>query len=262
VEKELTLEKDRKDSDWFVIPKKVSVPPEFYYYAVDQKDVDKADSKAYDGIHKRDNPAREHQAVFQIHRWLEEISRGRGNNDFNPVAEWTVAERVLVARGEYLGRTERVDVPIWRYPEARFELATPTVGSTKRSKETGIDVDFSLPNDDAVLVDFEGGGTQRFERKFQRDERTEFVKVEDRDIQEVLLVSSDGRVTARNTYQDAHNAERTKRLEQWHARIHDVRQGLASNSGAPNAFSPTGGRQGPARPQGGPVGTLKNAGGD
>jgi hypothetical protein len=239
VEPELNPIKDRKDSDWFVVPKKVSVPPEFYYYAVDQSDMDKETGRRYAGIHARDTLYRDgSQTVFQIHRWLEDAAR-EGNNLPVWVGEWTVAERMLVSKGEYIGRTETVNVPVWSSPRGEFVLAVPQAqtGSTRR-REPGIEVDFKLPNDDAILVDFEGGN-QEYRRKTRREDRPETVKVDDKIGTEVLIVSSDGRVTARDSVEDALNTDRVKRLDQWRNRVLEMLYGGKAVPGGPGPFAPT-----------------------
>jgi hypothetical protein len=243
-DKELHAEKDRKDSDWFVVPKKVSVPPEFYYYAVDQKEID---GSSFSGIHARDSVISDHQTVFQIHRWLEDASRSEKDPQW--VGEWTVAERVIVSKGEHIGRTETVHVPIWRSPLEAFVLMVaeqPQGGS--RKKDTGVEVDFSLPNDDAVLVDFEGG-PQHFKRSVRHDDRVDTIKTDERITQEVLLVSSDGRVTARNGANDAFNADRVNRLDNWRRRILEIRySGQGTQPGGPASPFAPGGRPGGGAP--------------
>jgi hypothetical protein len=244
---ELRAEKNRKDSDWFVVPKKVTVPPEFQYYAVDQKEVE----PAYSGIHARDSVHSDQQTAFQIHRWLEDANR-EGKGDW--VGEWTVAERVIVSKGEFIGRTELVQVPIWQRALEAFVLAVPPADTPgMRKRDIGIPVDFRLANDDAVLVDFEGG-PQHFKRTAKHGDRSEALKIDDRITQEVLLVSSEGRVTARNSATDAYNAERVNRLTQWRQRMRDI---LFSGKGAPalttaSPFAPGG--AGGMRPTGAPGG--------
>ncbi len=242
VEKELCPERDRKDSDWFVVPKKVSVPPEFHYYAVDQKDLDKQAGGVYRGIHWRDTPTPGVQAVFQIQRWLENFTREKGNANLVQAGEWVVAERVLVSRGEYVGRTEKVNVPYWDTSRASFLLAMPTAGTKQKLGETGIDVDFSLPNDDAILVDFDPG-THSYERRVTRDDdKVDTVKFEDKTSGEYLLLLSDGRVTAHNNLVDAKNKDRLEHLKQWRERVVTIRQEmLATPSNVPtNPFGPAG----------------------
>jgi hypothetical protein len=252
VEQELVPAKERKDSDWFVVPKKVSVPPEFYYYAVDQSDTDKEAGRRYSGIHARDTVYRDgSQTVFQIHRWLEDAAR-EGNNLPVWVGEWTVAERILVSKGEFIGRTETVNVPVWSSPRNEFVLAVPQAQSgSSRRREPGLEVDFKLPNDEAILVDFEGGN-QEFKRKSRREERPETIKVDDKTGTEVLIVSSDGRVMAKDSIEDALNADRVKRLDQWRNRVQELLFGTKPSPGGPNPFAP-GGPTGPANrtPRGG-----------
>jgi hypothetical protein len=243
VEKELNTEKDRTDSDWFVVPKKVKVPPEFYYYAVDMKELE---GRSYNGIHGRETPARDQQTAFQIQRWLVNAS----TND-NPewVGEWAVAERVLVYRGEYIGRTERVNVPYWHGPSEKFILLQPQQEAT-RQKVPGVPVDFSLPDDDAILVDFDGG-LQHYERKARREDKGETVKTDDRISTETLIVASDGHLTARDSTLDALNKLRNERLSIWRNRILDVIMAnvqISQGAGAQNPFAP-GGAGGVGRPK-------------
>jgi hypothetical protein len=247
VEPELAAGKERKDSDWFVVPTKVSVPPEFRYYAVDQKEIDPKNS--YRGIHAKDPFYRDQQAAFQIQRWLELAEPSDGN--YVPVGEWTVAERVLVNRGEYIGRTEKVEVPVWRTPSSKFVLAVPPGKQSLRV--SGINVPFSVPNEEAVLVDFEGG-PQQFDRKIRKDDRPETVKIRDDNVStEVLVVGSDGRVTARNSAYDADDRERIERLNTWRSRIIELKNpGLVPGNPA-SPFGPVnpGGGGGPKPQPGG-----------
>jgi hypothetical protein len=252
VDKELNAEKERTDADWFVVPKKVSVPPEFRYYSIDMAEADRVlEGVPYRGIHSRDTPSRD-QTVFQIHRWLEDAARPGAPPQF--VGEWTVAERVIVARGEFIGRTEKVNVPLWNAPSEAFVLAAPVQQADRRQTvQPGIEVDFSLPDDDAILVDFQSGN-QHFERKSRREERAEPVKVDEKTSTEVLIVSSDGHVTARDTSADAENLIRKDRLTKWRDRIRDVftsstpspiTGGPANPFAAPGgAGAPRGGRPG------------------
>ena len=101
------------DSDkWFVIPQSVVVPPETLYYAVDQKEVEGA--RRYVGMHANEPVRKDHQVAFQIHRWLENAAPPDKLRSYTPVGEWVVAERIVVNRGDFIGRIVRVEFPIWR----------------------------------------------------------------------------------------------------------------------------------------------------
>ncbi len=100
-------------SDWLVIDDPVVVPPEMYYYAVDQKEVDnKVRPRSYMGLNALQILHKERQVAFQIHRWVENASIIPGQN--LPAGEWAVAERILVNRGEPIGRVARVEIPLWK----------------------------------------------------------------------------------------------------------------------------------------------------
>ena len=85
-------------------------------------------------------------------------------------------------------------------------------------------MDFSSPNEDSVLVDFDGGN-EHFERKVRKDDRVDTFKVDEKVSTEVLLVSNEGRVTARNTLYDALDRERQERQY----RVHRSNASVASH---------------------------------
>ena len=73
-------------SDWLVIDDPVVVPPEMYYYAVDQKEVDnKVRPRSYMGLNALQILHKERQVAFQIHRWVENASIIPGQN-FRPAS--------------------------------------------------------------------------------------------------------------------------------------------------------------------------------
>ena len=60
--------------------------------------------------------------MIQAHKWLEQI-RQNGTRELLWIGDWAIAERFPCYRGEYVGRTERAQVPYWLY--ARTLLARP-----------------------------------------------------------------------------------------------------------------------------------------
>src|SRR5262249_28880065 len=109
-------------------------------------------SGRYRGPYWRDHFSRDKYVFLQAHRWLDKALLRKGRNPLL-VGEWVVAERFPVARGEYVGRAERVEVPVWRFTREEFEVAS---GPDKR--HPGIPVEFrenaegDIP--EAILVDF------------------------------------------------------------------------------------------------------------
>ncbi len=143
-------------------PQIVTVPPEYYLYTVDQQDIDNAEKRGgYTG--QNAGVSKDRQAVFQIHKWLESTDENPTANALT-IGEWSVAERVLAYRGEYIGRKQRVEIPYWRSQKEMFVLAVDTSVSGRR--KNGLEIDFGpripdgVPPDPpyySILVDFEGG---------------------------------------------------------------------------------------------------------
>jgi hypothetical protein len=217
-----------ESKDWFEIPQTVSVPPELAYYVVDEKQL--ASSKEQNEIIKKRISAQARQwaaqgpspdqVVFQFHRWIETTQLSRKESDAVPVGEWAVADRVFVSRGEYVGRKVRVDLPIWKYTQNAYVLpAEEQKGVPLRKQTTGIDVDFGFdgsPKEDTILVDFEGG------RGVQSPSKP---KIKDDCAIEVLMLSPDGKLLARNSVKDTEDKERQERRKEVLERIENIREG-------------------------------------
>jgi hypothetical protein len=199
---------------WYQLPDNVSVPPERLYYAVDQKQLDLKDTnlaKDYRCVGFSTPYDSKHQAVFQIHRWLEDVAPTK--REFTPVGEWGVAERIVVNRGEYIGRPVRIEVPVWMSDLDGFHLAANNLANRRIN---GIEVDFGSPVNEAILVDYEGGKLEH--------QRPGGVKVQEDTTVETLILSSDGRLLAHDSRSDTNNAERKNRVQAWRDRIKDVKE--------------------------------------
>jgi hypothetical protein len=206
-------------SDWYNLPATVVVPRDLVYYAVDQKALEPRRK----GPHYAER-VRPNQAVLQAHRWVDFIPLS-GSKRPLAVGAWAVAERLLVFKGEYVGRKERVELPVWNTTGERFVLATD---STPRRKLPGIAVDFSYGQPDrsppeAIVVDFEGG-PQTYDRAL-RPGAARLRRLTDSSAVEVLLLSPDGKLLARSSDRDTEDPERVQRL-------HEVRKGIEGVKGA------------------------------
>jgi hypothetical protein len=201
------------NNQWYEIPNVLVVPPEMHYYAVDQKEID---GKDYKGINANAKPA-DNQVALQFHRWLEDA--GRSSKQFRPVGEWVVAERVLVGRGEYVGRTQQVDVPIWETTKEAFIIPKKKEGM----KEVyGLPISFSLGQADTTLIDFSGGDL-RYDVTEMKGDKPVKTQIKDHQRTEVLLCSPDGKMLALDSPEDTENAERKKRLDDYRARIKELK---------------------------------------
>ena len=213
----------------------VSVPAEYHLYSLDQQDLE--DNK-YSGQNARVSVAKDRQTVFQIHKWLESTDVPARV----PVGEWSVAERVIAYRGEYIGRKERVEVPYWRSTQESFVLAVETTVGSPRRPPKGILVDFGVPptegrtvTDYPILVDYEGG-PMTFSRVNGKDDKGNDKKVSVNDTAgvETLILSPDGKLLAKNSWSAKADPERNKRLDDWRERIKDVREGKGHGQRRPD----------------------------
>ena len=153
------------------------------------------------------------------------------------VGEWAVADRVFVARGEYIGQTVRVDLPVWKYTQDSFVL--PAEDQKKRGQRkppTGVLVNFGTDSSDreTILVDFEGG-----KRTFELPAPTvegvapKPVRVDDVSSVEVVMLSPEGKLLARNSAADTADEDRQKRRTKYLARIKEIREGKPGGAGRP-----------------------------
>jgi hypothetical protein len=212
-------EEELASDQWFDIKDRdgkrqnVVVPPDLLYYVVDQKELDNMEvPRSYKGINARQDVARDRQVSFQIHRWLENAAEPWMGKVFIPVGEWVVAERVIVGRGEPIGRVLRVDVPIWKDAMERYIIGSYEVTGQKVS---GAEVNFAEELQESLLVDFEGPQlvAQHGPKKI-----TESVSTE------VLILSHDGKLQARNSESDRVDRERSDRLMNWRIRVQEVKE--------------------------------------
>lgn len=201
------------NNQWFELPDVVIVPPEMHYFAVDQKELD---GKDYKGINA-DVRLLPHQVPIQIHRWVDNVATV--SRKFTPVGEWVVAERLIVGRGEYVGRIQTLDVPIWSETREEFIVPKKTVGT---KDIYGLPVSFSAGQVDTILVDFNGGATSFKLTQVVNEKPVETV-VKDTQRTEVLLWSPEGKLLALDAMDDAANEARKNRVTDYRKRIADLK---------------------------------------
>jgi len=186
-------------------PVRVSLASESFYYATDM-DKTLIDRCNRDGKLKGDKDV----TFVHMHRWLEKV---RLNPDESAslygVGDWTVAD-VPVRRGEYIGGTEPVKLPVWFSARACFDFAVPT-GPAKSTAPGRIPVNFaSEPPPGDLLVDWEGGKiAQNFKVAGKTKEVNEDAAVE------LLVMAPDGTLRVRNSRIDVHDPQRKQRYEEW-----------------------------------------------
>jgi hypothetical protein len=208
----------------FTITPAITIGQEFVVYAAEVNPKQLV-SKIIGPTGAEKDPVSSERVALQIHRWVDEERDGPTSN---LVADWAIAERLLIHRGEALGRARvEVELPVWDAfipPHGQFTLAV-TGGNSKgklgRGLKQAAPVDF-LPRDrpPGILVDFEGG---------KRAYATGTGNVYDDGATELLVLDPDGKLVVRTSRDDADpdseaGAERIRRYEAWRTRISDLRQ--------------------------------------
>jgi hypothetical protein len=215
----LAADKELK-SDWVMVDKAVEVPPELYYYAIDLKTQgDKDQQKA---LWNAPNPG-PNQVPVQSHRWVENVypDPARPRDGF-AVGDWCIAERMLVTRGESLGRTDKVEVPIWDVLSERFSLASLTVSGRKTKQK--VPVFFGAEGQpDSVLVDFQGGLLDYNKFAGMDEDKPKYTLVHDRAPVELVVMSADGKLSAHRGDADMSDDDRKARVETWQKRIDEIK---------------------------------------
>jgi hypothetical protein len=220
----------------YVVPTKVSVPPEQFIYAVDQKELDKGANKKYQGLTPYDPPDRDRYGhpvwtMLQVQKWVVDAGQDRF------LGEWCVADRLPGYLGEYVGREEKIEVPVWDLDQDKFVLAADANARGGRRGQTGRKIDFNDPANPTILVDFEGGVVS-VPRPGGSAKR-----LDEKCATEVLLLSDDGKLQCRNSATDSADKGRIDRLKAYQDRIKKVKeedQNLQPQQGMPG--NPFGGK--------------------
>ncbi len=225
------------ESEWSKTTIKVKVDSDLHYFAVDQLEVHRAERKRsdrYKGPGFAINPDR--QVVLQAHRWLESLKVGQNSGQVN-VGEWVVAERFPVYRGEYIGRSERLEVPIWRPARENWVIANDGLVRNKRSTVVSFGYQEEGDQPEALLVDFHTLGTV-YDRVVSRtEEKVDTRKVSDTSAGEVLILNPNGKLILRDVAADVADKGRRDRVEKVHKRVESVKHPGKSSSDPKRPFS-------------------------
>ena len=205
VSKNITLEKEIRGG-WAEMPESVRVPDELVFYAADEK---RSEGHVYNT-----------GAPMQVQRWIEKIRTDPSNPRSEIlVGDWSVLERDIVRRGEYIGAVKETEVPIWWPTLKKYQFALHPEEAKKRGaprssrrQGPGMPVNF---NSEALLVDFEGG-----KHTYQVGAN----KIVDESPIEVLVLTKDGKLVVHDSKTDTENEERAKRVEEWKTTLRNVKE--------------------------------------
>jgi hypothetical protein len=234
-------EKAELKSDWSKNPIIAHVETEVHYYSVDQKDLqagrdDEDEKKLYRGPHATENINKNEKVVLQAHRWFG-VTPSRDGKELR-LGEWAVAERIPVVRGEYVGRFERVEVPIWGPRRQEFAIATD---GSKTKRRPGVDLWFGYESKnknqpEAILIDFEGGRLV-YNRTVRRPEDAPRIKqVLDEYVTQALLLNPEGRLMLLEGGDDTRDERRVRRLHAVRQRLREIRKAEKGDEKGKNPF--------------------------
>ena len=228
-------------NSWYVLPQKLTVPNDLYYYAVDQKELDAKAPKepAEPGKEKEKElklpalPVQPNQTVLQIHRWVDYLHPKSRAADL-AVGDWVIAERAVVTRGEPIG-PQRVEVPYWRTTQDRFTMATdvpPPPAGRAAKLPPSVDVPFVPENEAPVVVDFRGGDVTYKRTHPKTDDPAAATDqppaIQDKAPLEVLLITPDGKLLAHDSANDIPDQQRVERLQKVRDWIKNVKNSKAA----------------------------------
>ncbi len=243
-------DKEILESPFWVINQPIKIPPEAYIYSLDPVEYEKTVKEKFakdNGMLALLKVQDGKQALVQIHRWMPSVPLGSGGKG-EPVGAWVIGE-MQASPGEYIGRKQLVQLPIWSAEKGYYVLKELSEGiklkGTINPKDVprGWLVDLST---DSVLVDFEGG---RFNGQIG-DKR-----VQDESAEELLILGSDGSMYIRNSEweKEAPSNERPRELRAnaWKNWIDDAER--MTTGANPNGFDRgrPGGGDGPGGKGGG-----------
>ncbi len=212
----------------------ITIPPESFFYAVDQQMlVGGLETKPMAKGSDKEKVDHEKTTV-QLHRWVTQTG---DQLQERLIGDWAVAERLVVRRGEPIGRTGvLVELPEWNPKTARFEFGFHVPGKGKAPKPGGpnaIPVDFVLNTPPPLLVDFEGGRHEKY--KFGRSYLKDDAAVE------MLVLNPDGSLGVRSSRVDSdpktdNGRQRVEHYNRWRNRVREVRNQSGGGEGASSAF--------------------------
>jgi len=234
---------------WVIIPQKETIPYESFLYAYDANkylDQSKAISDAAGKDPKiaqlmEDREIREgKRAVVQVQTWMPQLRLDGAGAKTEPIGTWIVSA-MPVAPGEYIGRRQLVELPLWSAGIVNYVLRELSGGvkvanlKDPKNQPKGWPVNFRTLS---VLVDFEGGKSK--------------TRVNDKDVfddaaSELLIIRPDGKMIVRSSADDmleANRAKRNKDWDEWLIRVKarkDIADPNAPPPGTPGGFVRPGG---------------------
>jgi hypothetical protein len=231
----LAKPKELVAKDWWPTtnPLSVTVSTDTQFYVVNEK--------PERGVHLHTTrPADKDHVALQMHRWVGyELSNPENPDSRYGFGEWSILDRDIFTRGEYIRRMVTSEVPLWRPDFDQYVLAT----STRREKK--IPLEFTtqsrFSNTPAILVDFDGGSV-----RYQAGPKI----VQDEVPVQALILTPEGKLVVRSGARDTEDEGRAKRVEDWRKFVKDVKSGkrIDNKGNRDGGLFPGGGNRGSGLP--------------
>jgi len=232
----------------------ISIPTEYFFYAIDQKP---ENPKVPGGSDDKD--LKSDQVAIQIHRWVS-AAGDRESAAENVIGDWAIAERLLLHRGDAVGRMVNIEIPVWDKKRGAYDLGTTVAVAEKVKKaivqppknlirpplrkekdemnveqvSAGIPIDFAETTPPAVLIDFDGG---------KKNISFHGTTVRDDSASNLLILRSDGRLIVRNNRDDSDPfsksyLERQSRVDEWKTKVGAFRSNNPGTGPQPAGVNP------------------------
>jgi hypothetical protein len=240
---EFTKIKEFETPGWAVTDT-IYIPRDYFFYVANYPTI-KYQGKDHPKIYSHaggaggnsreiDGSKAQDKVAFQIHTFVDSFTDDELQK--HQVSDWLVAERILVGRGEPVGRKVEVEVIEWDKYKNMFEIKFNSKTDKKLEKTTGfkkgIGVDFS-PKNQIILLDFAGGHHRKYSFAKGAD-------IYEDSATEVLLLMPDNSLIVRNSRNDmndegwdsklaspnghVYGVERRQRFEAWRERLEKLRK--------------------------------------
>jgi hypothetical protein len=159
---------------------------------------------------------------FQVQRFVDKLEQGgKGGTQEYFVADWVIAERLLVARGEPIGHKAEVEVAVWKHLNSMWEVngfhfAKKTFDPAKERlpQAKPLLVDFR-PEPPVLLLDFTGG-----KHKYKGVGKD----FEDDSGIEALVLMPDMTMTLRKAREDANDETALEHYGEWKTRLEKLQE--------------------------------------
>jgi hypothetical protein len=244
---EYSRDREFETPGWLVTDA-VAIPQEYFFYVINQEKGFHSKAAGKRAIDRETGVNTHDRVAFQIHKWVDEAENKR------QVSDWVVCERLLVARGDALGRFgkpaldkdkdgDKVEVELvaWSKGKSNFELTTGAGPKPPKDMVNGVPIDFT-PRMPIYLLDFVGN-KQNY--KFAKGP-----SIDDDSACEALVLMPDGTMIVCNTRNDMNDGwtgkerpefpqgnprgmERRDRLEFWAKRLKDFRDAATTDPKTP-----------------------------